>query len=115
MGRKGSIKVARFWVNWSVEGHETPHRAMGWREKESGMCVSHEGKHATQPSPHAHHCSDHRDNSQKVLHFVSLEDPRSHGTQGQVPITMQEEVIHGALPSHRLLRNSTRPQVHQPT
>lgn len=72
-------------------------------------------RHATQPGPHAHHCSDHRNNSQKVLHFVSLEDPGSHGAQGQISITMQEEVTRGALPSHRLLRNSTRPQVHQPT
>ena len=44
LGRKGSIKVARFRVNWSVEGHEMPHRAMEWREKEPGMCISHDGK-----------------------------------------------------------------------
>lgn len=79
------------------------------------MCVSHDGKACHSARSTRTPLFRPQNNSQKVLHFVSLEDPGSHSAQEQVPITMQEEVTRGALPSHRLLRNSTRPQVHQPT
>lgn len=39
-------------------------------------------------------------NQQLRCFIVSFEDPRSHSTQGQVPITMQGKVTCGALPSH---------------